>query len=102
MLIRTLFLRSFFLFVAILFLALGTASAQGMQELRSWNGPFDDTQIIKLADPEDGVICYLYIPKNVPTNNSCNSKGCALVYPSGIGTISCIKLPEKTGNDRRK
>lgn len=60
-----------------------------------WDGPFKDTKIVKLLDAEDGVACYLYIPRNVPSNTVCKAQDdCAIHYPGGIGSLSCVKSRE--------
>lgn len=60
-----------------------------------WQGPFQETKVLKLVDAEDGVACYFYLPSNVPSNTVCTGKdACAIHYPSGIGTMSCVKVRE--------
>lgn len=71
------------------------AASPPMAVIGEWQGPFQQTKILKLLDAEDGVACYLYVPSNVPSNTVCTGQdGCAIHYPSGIGTMSCVKVRE--------
>lgn len=66
-----------------------------MSVIGEWQGPFQQTKILKLLDAEDGVACYLYVPSNVPSNTVCSGRdACAIHYPSGIGSMSCVKVRE--------
>jgi hypothetical protein len=63
----------------------------------SFSGPFQDTIISVFSDEANSTICYVYVPVNLETREVCklglsNSKnGCSIVYPSGVGSISCVK-----------
>ncbi len=60
-----------------------------------WQGPFPGTKVVKLLDSEDGVACYFYAPASVPSNTVCaGDDGCRVQYPSGVGTLSCVKVRE--------
>lgn len=75
--------------------ASAAASAPAMAVVGEWQGPFQQTKILKLVDAEDGVACYLYVPSNVPSNTVCTGQTpCAIHYPSGIGNMSCVKVRE--------
>ena len=71
------------------------AGSPPMSVVGEWQGPFQQTKILKLMDAEDGVACYLYVPSNVPSNTVCSGQdACAIHYPSGIGSMSCVKVRE--------
>lgn len=71
------------------------AGSPPMAVVGEWQGPFQDTKVLKLLDAEDGVACYFYVPANVPSNTVCTGRdACAIHYPSGIGTMSCVKVRE--------
>jgi len=71
------------------------AGSPPMAVVGEWQGPFQQTKILKLLDAEDGVACYLYVPSNVPSNTVCTGQEpCAIHYPSGIGNMSCVKVRE--------
>lgn len=62
-----------------------------------WQGPFPGTRVVKLMDAQDGVACYFYAPVSVPSNQVCQGDGCNVHYPSGVGTLSCVKVREGAG-----
>lgn len=69
--------------------------SQAMAVVGEWQGPFAGTKVVKLLDAEDGVACYFYVPASVPTNTVCNGgdrDACQLQYPSGVGSLSCVKV----------
>ncbi len=71
------------------------AGSPPMAVVGEWQGPFQQTKILKLLDAADGVACYLYVPSNVPSNTVCTGQEpCAIHYPSGIGNMSCVKVRE--------
>lgn len=64
-----------------------------MSVVGEWLGPFADTKVVKLLDPEDGVACYFYVPVSVPSKRVCDANGaCTAQYPGGVGTLSCVKV----------
>lgn len=72
------------------------AASAPMSIVGEWRGPFPDTKVLKLLDAQDGVACYFYVPSNVPSSTVCKSQDdCAIHYPSGIGTMSCVKVTER-------
>ncbi|KQP12786.1 hypothetical protein [Pseudorhodoferax sp. Leaf267] len=75
--------------------AAAPAGSPPMAVVGEWQGPFQDTKILKLLDAEDGVACYLYVPTSVPSARVCTGQEpCAIHYPGGIGTVSCVKVRE--------
>ena len=64
-----------------------------MPAAMEWEGPFRDTRVVKYVDNTDGVACYLFIPTNVQRTQACSVLGeCRTQFPSGIGSISCVKV----------
>lgn len=84
------------LITAFLWVSTGYAEAVGMaptstprlQLVQQYTGPFPDTLIQKLYDPQSGVLCYLYIPAKVP---NAVEQGVAVYGANGIGSISCLQ-----------
>lgn len=75
--------------------ASASAGSPPMAVVGEWQGPFQDTKILKLLDAEDGVACYVYVPASVPSNRVCTGQdACVIHYPSGIGSLSCVKVRE--------
>lgn len=71
------------------------AASPPMSIVGEWQGPFPGTKVVKLVDGADGVACYFYVPVSVPSNTVCNgNEGCTVQYPSGVGTLSCVKVRE--------
>ncbi|CAN7342344.1 hypothetical protein LJR039_001811 [Pseudorhodoferax sp. LjRoot39] len=71
------------------------AASPSMSIVGEWQGPFPGTKVVKLMDGADGVACYFYVPVSVPSNTVCNgNEGCNVQYPSGVGTVSCVKVRE--------
>lgn len=66
-----------------------------MSIVGEWQGPFPGTKVVKLMDSADGVACYFYVPVSVPSSTVCNGQdACSVQYPSGVGTVSCVKVRE--------
>lgn len=63
-----------------------------MRLVTSWQGPFNETRIVKYADDSDGVACYVYIPVNVASSLNCRGGACGTEFQGGIGSISCVKV----------
>lgn len=74
-----------------------------MRIVATWQGPFNETRIVKYADDSDGVACYAYIPTNVASSLNCRSNTCATEFHGSIGSISCVKVfdpPSTTAKPR--
>lgn len=60
-----------------------------MELQQMFGGPFRDTIIQRLRDPDDGTICYIYLPMSAqhtpPTSNGYVEYGATT-----IGSISCV------------
>ena len=77
--------------------AFGKASAQQaewrsmprMELERQFAGPLRDTIIQRLRDPDDGTVCYVYLPITAPHTTPTES-GFVQYGPNIIGSISCI------------
>ena len=52
-------------------------------------GPFRDTIIQRLRDPDDGTICYIYLPMSAP-HTPPTSSGYVEYGAATIGSISCV------------
>lgn len=68
--------------------AAGTQALPRMQIVQQYAGPFPDTLIQKLYDPQSGVLCYLYIPVKVA---NAQDQGIAVYGANTIGSISCLQ-----------
>ena len=66
--------------------------------IKTWAGPFKDTEITKYADYSDGVACYVYSPKSVSTSHRCSGGNCGTFFQGDIGSISCVKLIDGAKN----
>lgn len=62
-----------------------------MRVVSTWQGPFNETRIVKYADDSDGVACYVYIPVNVASTLNCRGGTCGTEFQGNIGSISCVK-----------
>ncbi len=72
-----------------------SAASAPMAIVGEWQGPFPGTRVVKLLDAQDGVACYFYVPVSVPSNTVCHgNEACNVQYPSGVGTVSCVKVRE--------
>jgi hypothetical protein len=60
--------------------------------LGNTSGVFDSTVIHKLLDETEGVVCYVYAPKNIGLKNRCGAGHCTEMADGDIGSISCLKL----------
>lgn len=81
-------------------ISIGEAHAESsgkMEYVDQWDGPFEQTVILKWADPSDGVVCYLYSPKTLATN-SVNFK--QRFDGNNTGSISCVKVKEAKNNQK--
>ena len=65
-----------------------------MPIIKTWNGPFDETQIIKYADYAEGVACYVYIPRSISSNTIYSGNTKAIHFDGNIGSISCVKVAD--------
>lgn len=82
---------------AIATFALSTAQAQNaewsklprMQLERQFAGPLQDTIIQRWRDPDDGTVCYIYLPITAPHSPPTPS-GYVQYGGNTIGTMSCM------------
>lgn len=75
-----------------------TANAPKLPPLsltKQFAGPLQDTTIQRFADPDTGVLCYLYTPYVV--RNARDESGSIVYGANNIGSISCV-APWKDGN----
>lgn len=90
------------LFIALLAIASTSSLAAddktppSMTYVTDWEGPFKETRIVKFADHSDGVACYVFMPMHVATEVNCRTGGCSTDFKDNIGSISCVKVVEKT------
>lgn len=63
-----------------------------MRVVATWQGPFNETRIVKYADDSEGVACYVYIPVNVASSLSCRGSACSTEFQGNLGSISCVKV----------
>ena len=59
-------------------------------------GPLRDTLIQRLRDPNDGTVCYLYLPISV-THGPPQEDGIVRYGANGIGSISCYPSAQPAG-----
>lgn len=65
-----------------------------MQLERQFAGPLQDTIVQRWRDPEDGTVCYIYLP--ITAQHSPPTKSGYVQYGSNtIGTLSCQPGPAK-------
>jgi hypothetical protein len=57
--------------------------------LGSAEGLFRDTGIVKLLDPTENVVCYVFAPERV--SHKLNASGQALYEGNHVGSISCVR-----------
>ena len=95
--------RRSIIFFALLKVSLFCCAAEQapppMEFVAIWDGPFADTRVVKVADPSEGVACYMMIPKSVPSERVCQGGGmlgeqCQNQYRASIGSISCVKVTD--------
>lgn len=55
-------------------------------------GPFGDTVIVRLRDPDYNVVCYAYIPDSIPTETRIAGGSKNVVITGFAGNISCVKI----------
>ena len=55
---------------------------------KQFSGPLQDTTIQRFADPDTGVLCYLYTPYVV--SNARDESGNIVYGANNIGSISCV------------
>ena len=61
-----------------------------MQLEQMFGGPFQDTIIQRLRDPQTGALCYLYLPFTVQ-HSARTALGSVQYGPNTIGSISCLE-----------
>jgi hypothetical protein len=82
---------------ALLMAGAGSALAQQanwrelprMELTQMFGGPLRDTIIQRLRDPDDGTICYVYVPMTAPHTPPTQS-GYVQYGANTIGSISCV------------
>ena len=60
-----------------------------MQLERQFAGPLEDTIVQRWRDPEDGTVCYIYLPITA-VHSAPTSTGFVQYGSNSIGTISCL------------
>jgi hypothetical protein len=61
-----------------------------MEIERQFAGPLRDTIIQRLRDPQDGTVCYIYLPITAP-HTMPTGDGFVQYGPNTIGSISCVR-----------
>lgn len=69
----------------------------GLELETTFAGPLRDTIIQRLRDPDNGTICYIYLPIAAPHTPPA-SNGYVQYGPNTVGSISCVP---GTAGDRR-
>lgn len=67
---------------------------QSLPSIDGWDGPVPETFIGKYWDSSEGVVCYIYSPQHVSSNQRCSGGKCVSVYAGSVGSISCVKVAE--------
>jgi hypothetical protein len=60
-----------------------------MQLERQFAGPLEDTIVQRWRDPEDGTVCYIYLPITA-VHSAPTATGFVQYGSNSIGTISCL------------
>ncbi|MBN9548416.1 MAG: hypothetical protein J0H31_05910 [Alphaproteobacteria bacterium] len=76
-----------------------------MQLERQFAGPLQDTIVQRWRDPDDGTVCYIYLPITAQ-HSSPTESGFVQYGPNIIGTISCLQggppKPAQPGAAKKK
>jgi len=88
--------------LALMVMLTGSAPAiagKPMPVVQVWEGPFKSTQILKLADYAEGVVCYVYSPNSVSWR--WGDSGDQRFDGNSAGAISCVKVGNATTTKRK-
>jgi hypothetical protein len=71
-----------------------------MQLERVWAGPLKDTLVQRWRDPNENVVCYLYMPVTAIHSQPTDS-GYVHYGSNIIGSISCVPAPARAARPSR-